>query len=539
MQNTYLYIRFSDDKQSEGSSYARQLQLARNHCPTLIEDKEHIFFDAGKSAFHSMHLEDGGELKRFYDAVKDGLVPKGSTLLVEDLDRMSRAGMWKASDKLRELTENGIAVVTLRDGKRYSGVLNFSDAITSLLKQELANEESAKKSNRISLSYLDRYSKARMGIKVKVLLPGWLEWQSFTKPYAFKEPEATIARRIFTMSAAGHSYAAICKEFNQEEIPPFRGRGKGKVWITASVYAIVKGRAAIGEYAPRDGGPPIPGYFPALVDTQLFDAAQGARAERKAEKVTKSSAAINIWSKVAICALCRKPLHSQPKGRFNTRYLVCSWKMGGVCEAKNISEKRSETVFRELLAYIVNADVFNGQQKQVVPMLRQLAGQIDEKQKLKARQVALLDENPLPELVAAIKKLNAAIGSLEAEKTALELQAAQALKIESSKAAMMKRIALDSREERMDANSLLKRLQVTVAIARFDTSIRYTVEQGGHRILELTDHNGETSVVAYNEETALRMASFGEIDEEVGGPAHSVSLSNVTAKRKLLRLLPD
>jgi DNA invertase Pin-like site-specific DNA recombinase len=122
MQNTYLYIRFSHDKQAEGSSYDRQLGKAREFCSSLIEDKAHVFFDSGKSAFHGEQLEAGGELRRFYDAVKSGEVPKGSTLLVEDLDRLSRAGMWTASDKLRELTENGIAVRTLRDGKLYTCV---------------------------------------------------------------------------------------------------------------------------------------------------------------------------------------------------------------------------------------------------------------------------------------------------------------------------------------------------------------------------------------------------------------------------------
>ena len=171
MENVYAYIRFSDDKQAQGSSYERQLGLAREYCPTLIEDKAHIFFDAGKSAFTGANVSEGGELKRFYDGVASGDIPHGSTLLVEDLDRLSRAGMWKASDKLRELTENGITVVTLRDKHPYTGKLSLSSSLTALIKQELAHEESAKKSGRVADSYVKRYAKARSGKKVKVLLP--------------------------------------------------------------------------------------------------------------------------------------------------------------------------------------------------------------------------------------------------------------------------------------------------------------------------------------------------------------------------------
>ena len=205
MQNTYPYIRFSHEKQAEGSSYDRQLGEARKFCPSLIEDKEHIYFDSGKSAFHGKQMESGGELRRFYDNVKSGKVSKGSVLLVEDLDRLSRAGMWKASDKLRELTENGVSVRTLRDGKLYEGTLKFSDAITSLIKQEVANEESEKKSVRVAASYRNRYARAKAGKKVKVLLPSWLEWVSDDKPYRVKEAEAKVVRDIFTQAAAGHS----------------------------------------------------------------------------------------------------------------------------------------------------------------------------------------------------------------------------------------------------------------------------------------------------------------------------------------------
>ena len=55
MQDTYLYIRYSHDKQGEGSSYDRKLGMARQHCRTLIEDEKHIYFDAGKSAFKGEH----------------------------------------------------------------------------------------------------------------------------------------------------------------------------------------------------------------------------------------------------------------------------------------------------------------------------------------------------------------------------------------------------------------------------------------------------------------------------------------------------
>lgn len=531
MQNTYLYIRYSHEKQGEGSSYERQLSMARKSCPTLIEDKDHVYFDAGKSAYKGEHLENGGELKRFYDSVEAGVIPKGSTLLVEDLDRLSRDGMWKASDKLRELTENGIAVMTLRDGKRYEGVLKISDALTSLIKQELAHEESAKKSGRVADSYVKRYARARAGEKVKVLLPSWVEWVSASE-YRLKEPEATVVKEIFALASDGYSYAAIAKRLNQRGVKPFRSGKKDKLWITASLYTIIKGRAAIGTYAPRDGGEPIEGYFPAVVSKEVFDAAQGARAERKAGKDTRTGTAFNLWSKVGICQQCGKPWHALPKGKNNLLYLVCSGKTGGTCTAKNIRADRAELGFREVLLNAVNADYFLEDRQQEQMELRQLQGQIDAVQQRRAKLLALLDTDPMPEVAAALKRANAELTTLNASKDAIDQAVAQQSSLSRSRSALLAKIDLTENPARMQANSLLRRLGISVEIGRYDPQISYTVRQGGNKILFVYERNGEATAVSYSQETAERMYDRGETDEL----EYSVSLDDVmrtSAKRGL------
>lgn len=512
MQNTYLYIRFSDDKQAQGSSYERQLSYARQYCPTLIEDKDHIYFDSGKSAFSGANLQDGSELKRFYDAVASGRVPKGSILLVEDLDRLSRAGMWKASDKLRELTENGITVVTLRDSKRYTGTLTLSDALTSLIKQELAHEESAKKSSRVAKSYVDRYAKARQGIKVKVLLPSWIEWVSDTE-YRVKEAEAAVVRRIFDMAGAGVSYQRIVKTLNEDGIAPFRGGGKNKLWITATVFQMVQSPAAIGTYTPNDGGTPIENYFPAIVSKEVFDAAQGARIERREDKVTRESRAVSLWSKVGVCMRCSRPMHYLPKGRKNQRYLVCSGKMGYACDAQNVHDDRATRAFEELLVNVVNADYFTGNDgKETLQRIRQLSGQIADQQRIKDRQVEMLGIDPIPELGPAIKKSSAIIETLEAEKATLEAAVAQATKAETSKAAILQKLDLVSEDGRREANMLLRRLKVVVKIGRYDDVINYEVRQAGRKVLTLHDSGGEISSTAFSQDVAERMHEQGETD---------------------------
>lgn len=538
MQDTYLYIRYSHDKQGEGSSYDRQLGMARQHCRTLIEDEKHIYFDAGKSAFKGEHLDDGGKLKQFYDDIKSGIVPKGSTLLVEDLDRLSRDGMWKASDKLRELTENGIAVVTLRDGKRYEGVLKLSDALTSLLKQELAHDESAKKSGRVADSYVKRYAKARAGKRVKVLLPSWLEWVGEDVPYKVRKPEAAVVKEVFVWAAEGYSYAAIAKMLNQRGTRPFRSKdGDVKLWITASLFALVKNEAVLGIYKPRDGGPPIEGYFPVIVERELFNAAQGARAERKEGKDTRTGTRYNVWSKIGVCAQCGRTWHALPKGRDNQLYLVCSGKLGGTCSAKNIRADRAELGFREVLLNAVNADYFLGDRRDELMKARELQGLIDDAQQRRNKLVALLDADPMPEVVAALKKVNAELTGLRDQKDTIDQATAKQSAVSRSRVALLAKIDLTENPARMQTNTLLRRLGITVEIGRYDSQIRYTAKQNGKKMLVAYQQGHEVQAMAYSEDTAMRMYERGETDE----PEMNTSLSDVIGKagKRPEQITPD
>jgi hypothetical protein len=58
-------------------------------------DTELTFEDLGKSAYRGANVMDGA-LGQFIEAVDSGQVKKGSYLLVENLDRLSRDRIWPA-----------------------------------------------------------------------------------------------------------------------------------------------------------------------------------------------------------------------------------------------------------------------------------------------------------------------------------------------------------------------------------------------------------------------------------------------------------
>lgn len=515
MENhVYLYIRYSHEKQGEGSSYDRQLGLALNHFPDLIRDDDHIFFDKGQSAYKGKHLEKGGQLRRFYDLVAAERIPAGSTLLVEDLDRLSREHRDKAGDLLRQLTRKGITVYTLRDHHTYKGDLSLPDSLTALIKQELSHEESAKKGSRVADSYVKRYARARAGEKVKVLLPSWVGWVSKTE-YKLKEHEAEIVNEIFTMAANGWSYAMICKELNQRGIKPFRGK-EGALWITASVSAIIKGRAAIGEYAPNDGLPPIPNYFPPAVTVELFEAAQGARALRKGSGVTSyNEARFNVWSKVALCAKCKRPYHCVPKGESKAKgrtgqfYLVCSGKFGGTCTAKNVPAKRSEEVFVDVLMDVVKSDYFVGDQTKELAEIQALTGRIDAEQAQKRiLEAQLLEGLAVGSIARAIDIIDTNIARMTEAVQEKQLKLQERDTVERSRAAIRAKIDLESRDGRIEANSLLKGLGIVVEIGRSGNGVSYTVFRGKEReklLVMFDDGESIKQLGAYSKDVAIRI----------------------------------
>ncbi len=71
--------------------------------------------DEALSAHHQQHIKSGA-LGVFSAVVKDGNTPPGSILVLEELDRRSRANPVVAQAQLLEIVSAGLTVVTALDG---------------------------------------------------------------------------------------------------------------------------------------------------------------------------------------------------------------------------------------------------------------------------------------------------------------------------------------------------------------------------------------------------------------------------------------
>lgn len=149
----YSYLRFSDPRQSQGNSADRQLQYAQSWAleKGLVLDDLLSLRDEGLSAYHQHHVKQGA-LGVFLQAVEGGRIIDGSVLVVEGLDRLSRAEPIQAQAQLAQIINAGITVVTASDGREYNRAglkAQPMDLVYSLLVMIRAHEESDTKSKRV------------------------------------------------------------------------------------------------------------------------------------------------------------------------------------------------------------------------------------------------------------------------------------------------------------------------------------------------------------------------------------------------------
>jgi len=133
-------------KQAGGNSAERQIKYAKDWATArgLQLDETLTFRDEGLSAYHQANVKKGA-LGVFLAAPEDGRIAHGSYLVIEGLDRLSRADPIDAQALLSQIIGYGVTVVTAGDSKEYSRESfkeNPMNLVFSILVMIRANEES-------------------------------------------------------------------------------------------------------------------------------------------------------------------------------------------------------------------------------------------------------------------------------------------------------------------------------------------------------------------------------------------------------------
>jgi DNA invertase Pin-like site-specific DNA recombinase len=284
----YSYLRMSTDVQLKGDSRRRQLEASKayseKHELELADDAQ--LEDIGISAFKGANVSDGA-LGQFLAAVKAGTVERGSYLLVESLDRLTREKILRAQALFLSIIDSGIILVTLGDGRVYRAeTTNAVDLITSLVIMERAHEESKTKSMRVGAAWKNKRVKAAEGQPMTARCPAWLRLSPDRRSYGPIPERVEIVRQIFSDTAAGLGMFSIATRLNKAGVPAFEGKNG---WHRSYIAKTLQNRAVLGEFQPHvkvDGmripdGEPIGGYFPAIISEQLFSFRRSIREHRE------------------------------------------------------------------------------------------------------------------------------------------------------------------------------------------------------------------------------------------------------------------
>jgi DNA invertase Pin-like site-specific DNA recombinase len=334
----YSYRRWSTPAQNDGHSLARQTEAAARWCAAngYHLDTDLSLTDAGVSAYRGRNVSEGA-LFAFLEECKSGRVAKGSVLLLESLDRLSRDVVRKAARTLEDICAEGVDVVDLSDGgRRYSLETLDSDPIQFIvmtLHFLRSNQESVMKGQRVRAAKEHGRREAREnGRLFTAILPMWLQAPAGpahsrkAADITVIEDRAAIVRDIFTDFAGGEGHYSIARRLDQSGIEPWGSSGR---WTRSYVRKILSTPAVLGTYTPtltevsssgRRYKPeaPIAGYYPRIIDDELWRAVQARFTETQSRGLAASKPVRNVLQGLCRCTVCGGTM-----SKVRAKFLAC------------------------------------------------------------------------------------------------------------------------------------------------------------------------------------------------------------------------
>lgn len=357
----YSYTRFSDPKQALGHSADRQLQYAKAWAAErdLALDETLSLKDEGLSAFHQRHVKQGA-LGVFLLAVDEGRIPSGSVLIVEGLDRLSRAEPIQAQAQLAQIINAGITVVTASDGREYNREklkAQPMDLVYSLLVMIRAHEESDTKSKRVKAAIRRQCEGWIAGTYRGLVRNGgdanWLRWDGSVWQL--------IPERVEAVLFAIAKYKDGLGADRTYQLMQARGYSLSAVGINAQqIYRLVKLPALKGTKRLSIDGEhfELPDYYPRLMSDIEFDELQMLTTQRSRRRPKGAIPGVVTGIGMTFCGYCGTAMtgvNQMVKVRADgtlrdcNRRLVCVSNMNATgCMAGSISVAPVE---RALMAY--------------------------------------------------------------------------------------------------------------------------------------------------------------------------------------------
>jgi DNA invertase Pin-like site-specific DNA recombinase len=341
MQDTlvFSYRRFSSGRQARGHSLERQTESARLWCKEkgYVLDESLALADLGVSAYSGDNVSRGA-LAGFLSAIESGRIPKNSILLVESLDRLSRAAIPEAVGLLTSIVRAGVRVVSLIDGHEWDNktIEDSTSFLLSVLLFSRAHEESSTKAKRVSEQFQKKRA-AGLAVVSNGHGPGWASPRQDRQGWKLDKRKAAVVVRVFELAASGLGGTAISRQANQEGWPlPWRERANTSTrWEHTGVSRLLRDRRVLGEWQPKrmvagkltEDGDPVKDYYPRVVDDELWHRVQNALSGREGPQRIRGVKA-DIFAGLLYCKCGERMDRKAPASRGYARYYCLGRKHG-------------------------------------------------------------------------------------------------------------------------------------------------------------------------------------------------------------------
>lgn len=368
MSKVYSYLRFSSKAQELGHSKERQLSKAIAYCKDKKLTLETTTFeDLGVSAWKGANVS-GGRLGDFLRAVDEGLIPSDSTLLVEHLDRVTRAEPLLAQELFIGIVRRGLTLITLNDEQVYSQATikgDWTKLLTAVIKLAQANEENEKKSERVKAVLLHQRTNDILSAR---RCPSWMTVSEDRKSFVLIPEKVALVRRMFSLAHDGYGIYQTAQLLNREGVPHLGkprltnkekkeektladARQRTLRWKGPEINRILRDEAVIGHHNRRTEGKVKENFFPAIIEPHLFHAVGEAISRRNTAGGGRKGNT-HLWNLLAIRNLvrceCGEPVRAI---RHKTwPHMRCVAALAGACDAPFIAYKPLE---EELLSWVL------------------------------------------------------------------------------------------------------------------------------------------------------------------------------------------
>ncbi|WP_039660878.1 recombinase family protein [Pantoea sp. MBLJ3] len=297
MIQAFSYVRFSTKSQATGTSLERQLNASKLFCQQHnLELSSKGYNDLGISGFKNVKRP---ELDQMLEAIQSGVIPSGSYILIEAIDRLSRKGISHTQDVLKSILLHDIKVAFVgEDAKTLAGqILNknslndLSSVILVALAADLAHKESLRKSKLIKAAKAIIREKAQQGKKIRGHTMFWIDWSESNNKFVLNDKKSII-KEIVKLRLAGNGPRKIATVLNEQQIPS----PSGKQWNHMTVKVALRSPTLYGAYQTHQiiEGKAVPDilikdHYPAITNYETYLQLQSDSSKANKGKPSKAN----------------------------------------------------------------------------------------------------------------------------------------------------------------------------------------------------------------------------------------------------------